>query len=113
MGDEHGTVSFSDPVLPSEPEQPQAEPDSNELRVVAPDGVSCSDSDIGLALARECERQGLTTTALAERIRAVAPDRGRFSQAQVSRLLNGKQGWRSPTLRNFAKALGIKLVVTY
>jgi transcriptional regulator with XRE-family HTH domain len=43
---------------------------------------------------------GMTTTALAERVG--------ISQAQISRLENGKQGFRSNTLNRIAKALGVK-----
>ena len=47
-------------------------------------------------------KQGLTTTTLAKKVR--------LSQAQVSRLENGLQGWRSATLMKFAKALKVKPV---
>ncbi len=43
---------------------------------------------------------GMTTTELAKRVG--------ISQAQISRLENGKQGFRSNTLSRIAKALGVK-----
>jgi transcriptional regulator with XRE-family HTH domain len=56
---------------------------------------------IGLKITRLREQQGLTTTQLAERVG--------ISQAQISRLENGKQGFRSATLAKIAGALGVKL----
>ena len=44
-------------------------------------------------------KMGLTTVTLAKRVR--------LSQAQVSRLENGLQGFRSATLLKFAKALDV------
>ncbi|HOX06129.1 MAG TPA: helix-turn-helix transcriptional regulator [Planctomycetota bacterium] len=44
-------------------------------------------------------RMGLTTVTLARKVR--------LSQAQVSRLENGLQGFRSATLAKFAKALDV------
>jgi transcriptional regulator with XRE-family HTH domain len=46
------------------------------------------------------QKQGITTTELAKRVG--------ISQAQISRLENGKQGFRSATLTKIAKALGVK-----
>jgi len=46
------------------------------------------------------EKLGMTTTDLAEK--------ADLSQAQVSRLENGKQGFRSATLERISKALGVK-----
>ena len=43
---------------------------------------------------------GITTTQLAKRVG--------ISQAQISRLENGKQGFRSKTLDRIANALGVK-----
>ena len=43
---------------------------------------------------------GMTTTQLAKRVG--------ISQAQISRLENGKQGFRSNTLDRISKALGVK-----
>ena len=43
---------------------------------------------------------GMTTTELAKRVG--------ISQAQISRLENGKQGFRSNTLGRIAEALGVK-----
>ncbi len=44
-------------------------------------------------------RMGLTTVTLAKKVR--------LSQAQVSRLENGLQGFRSATLLKFSKVLGV------
>ena len=53
---------------------------------------------IGLMVSKLREKHGLTTTELAKRVG--------ISQAQISRLENGKQGFRSSTLRRIAEALG-------
>ena len=45
------------------------------------------------------KRQGLTTITLAKKVK--------LSQAQVSRLENGLQGFRSATLLKFARVLGV------
>ena len=57
---------------------------------------------IGLKITQLRERLGLTTNALAKRVG--------LSQAQISRLENGKQGFRSATLTKLAEALGVKPV---
>lgn len=57
---------------------------------------------IGQKLAKLRQEQGLTTTELSKK--AV------LSQAQISRLENGKQGFRAKTLVKLAKALGVKPV---
>jgi transcriptional regulator with XRE-family HTH domain len=57
--------------------------------------------NIGLKITRLREAQGLTTTQLAEKVG--------ISQAQISRLENGKQGFRSATLSKIANALGVKM----
>lgn len=57
---------------------------------------------IGLKITQLRERLGLTTSALAKRVG--------LSQAQISRLENGKQGFRSATLTRLAEALGVKPV---
>ena len=54
---------------------------------------------IGLKITRLRETQGLTTTQLAEKVG--------LSQAQISRLENGKQGFRSATLSRIASALDV------
>ena len=54
--------------------------------------------DIGARVQGLRQELGMTTTRLAERIG--------ISQAQVSRLENGLQGFRSTTLMKIAKALG-------
>jgi transcriptional regulator with XRE-family HTH domain len=98
-------------------ESEQTDPARQTVTVTpASPAVGCTDFDIGCALQSERERQGITTTELAERV-ATRPSannpKGHISQAQVSRLFAGKQGWRSSTLRAFAKALNIDLVATY
>lgn len=60
---------------------------------------------IGYAVRDEMNRLGITTTELANRVG--------ISQAQISRLENGKQGFRSSTLQRIALALGCVLVVHY
>ena len=60
------------------------------------------EKQIGLKVSRLREQQGLTTTELAKRVG--------ISQAQISRLENGKQGFRSSTLAKIAHALGVKPV---
>ena len=57
---------------------------------------------IGLKITQLRETLGLTTSQLAERVS--------LSQAQISRLENGKQGFRSATLTKIAKALGVRPV---
>jgi len=61
-----------------------------------------TEKQIGLRMNKLREQQGLTTTALAER--------AGISQAQISRLENGKQGFRSSTLVKIAQALGVRPV---
>ena len=60
------------------------------------------EKQIGLKVSKLREQQGLTTTELAKRVG--------ISQAQISRLENGKQGFRSSTLAKIAHALGVKPV---
>jgi len=55
---------------------------------------------IGLKVNKLREMQGLTTTELAKRVGV--------SQAQISRLENGLQGFRSSTLSKIADALGVR-----
>ena len=64
-----------------------------------------SEKQIGLRMSKLRESQGLTTTALAKRVG--------ISQAQISRLENGKQGFRSSTLARIAEALGVRPVYFY
>ena len=59
-----------------------------------------SDLAIGLKITRLREARALTTTQLAER--------AGISQAQISRLENGKQGFRTATLSKIARALNVK-----
>ena len=54
--------------------------------------------DIGARVSALRQERGLTTTKLARRVG--------ISQAQISRLENGLQGFRSGTLLKIAKALG-------
>lgn len=56
--------------------------------------------EIGRKVSRLRDKLGMTTTVLAKRVG--------ISQAQISRLENGKQGFRSNTLNRIAKALGVK-----
>ncbi len=60
---------------------------------------------IGLLVSRLREEQKITTTTLGQR--------AGISQAQISRLENGLQGFRSSTLRKIFEALGYdaKIVV--
>ncbi len=55
---------------------------------------------IGLRLSQLREKKGLTTTQLGKLVG--------ISQAQISRLENGKQGFRSATLIRISKAVGVK-----
>jgi transcriptional regulator with XRE-family HTH domain len=57
---------------------------------------------IGRKISELRGRLGMTTTDLAGRVG--------ISQAQISRLENGKQGFRSKTLSRIAEALGVKPV---
>lgn len=61
-----------------------------------------NDCPISLKVNRLRVLRGLTTTQLAERVG--------ISQAQISRLENGKQGFRSATLSKIADALDVKIV---
>ena len=54
---------------------------------------------IGLRITQLREKLGMTTSELARRVG--------LSQAQTSRLENGKQGFRSATLTKIGKALGV------
>ena len=54
---------------------------------------------IGRKIRELRSRMGLTTVTLAKKVR--------LSQAQVSRLENGLQGFRAGTLQKFAKALNV------
>lgn len=56
--------------------------------------------EIGRKISKLRGRLGMTTTVLAKRVG--------ISQAQISRLENGKQGFRSKTLSRIAEALGVK-----
>jgi len=55
---------------------------------------------IGLRVSQLRDRKGLTTTQLGKLVG--------LSQAQISRLENGKQGFRSITLMKVSRALGVK-----
>ena len=57
---------------------------------------------IGLKITKLRNKLNLTTTELAKMVG--------ISQAQISRLENGKQGFRSATLTKIAKALNVKPV---
>jgi transcriptional regulator with XRE-family HTH domain len=58
--------------------------------------------NIGQRVNRLRKSQGLTTVDLAQKIG--------ISQAQISRLENGKQGFRSVTLDKIAKAFGVRVI---
>ena len=58
------------------------------------------DKMIGLRVNKLREKKDMTTTGLAKLVG--------ISQAQISRLENGLQGFRSATLVRIAKALGVK-----
>ena len=55
--------------------------------------------EIGLRLSHLRDLRRLTTAALAAKVG--------LSQAQISRLENGRQGFRSPTLMRIARALSV------
>jgi len=57
---------------------------------------------IGRKVSALREKLGMTTTELAKKVN--------ISQAQISRLENGKQGFRANTLLRIAKALGVQPV---
>jgi transcriptional regulator with XRE-family HTH domain len=57
---------------------------------------------IGAKVSSIRHAQGLTTSQLANKVG--------ISQAQISRLENGKQGFRSSTMDKIAKALGVNIV---
>ena len=63
------------------------------------------EKDIGLLVNRLRTEAGITTTMLGQRVGV--------SQAQISRLENGKQGFRSPTLKKIAEALGYDAKVVF
>ena len=60
---------------------------------------------IGRTVCNVREGKHLTTTELANLVG--------ISQAQISRLENGRQGFRSGTLARIARELGVELVVAY
>ena len=60
---------------------------------------------IGLLVNELRGKVGITTTELAKRVG--------ISQAQISRLENGKQGFRSSTLAKIADALGCEAKVVF
>ena len=64
-----------------------------------------TDREIGLKVNKLRQEQGMTTTELAKRVGV--------SQAQISRLENGKQGFRSRTLARIGEALGVRPVYFY
>jgi transcriptional regulator with XRE-family HTH domain len=55
--------------------------------------------EMGLRLTRVREARGLTTVTLGQKVG--------LSQAQISRLENGKRGLRSDTLRKLSEALNV------
>ncbi len=60
---------------------------------------------IGLLVSSLRDKAGITTTELAGRVG--------ISQAQISRLENGKHGFRSSTLARIAEALGYDARVVF
>jgi transcriptional regulator with XRE-family HTH domain len=60
-----------------------------------------NERSIGAKVAGFRQAQGLTTTKLAQKVG--------ISQAQISRLENGKQGFRSATLEKIANALSVRI----
>ncbi len=67
--------------------------------------VDLDEVEIGRMLCERREERGLTTTALAKLVG--------ISQAQISRLENGRQGFRSSTLRKIVEALGMKPQIAF
>lgn len=64
-----------------------------------PQGALLDSVAIGHRVRELRKKQGLTTVTLAKKLR--------MSQAQISRLENGLQGFRSITLNRIAKVLGV------
>ena len=67
--------------------------------VIGPDEASRDTNGIGARVRAIRKELGLTTTTLAKKVR--------ISQAQISRLENGRQGFRSGTLVRIANALKV------
>ncbi len=67
--------------------------------------VAVESKDIGVKIAKLRKTLGITSTELA--------NRAGITQPHVSRLENGKQGFRSATLARIAKALDVKPVYFY
>ncbi len=67
--------------------------------VIEPDDESSETNGIGSTVKAIRAESGLTTTRLAKKVG--------ISQAQISRLENGQQGFRSGTLVRIAKALKV------
>ena len=67
--------------------------------VIEPDDESPETNGIGSTMKALRAESGMTTTRLAEKVD--------ISQAQISRLENGRQGFRSGTLVRIAKALKV------
>jgi transcriptional regulator with XRE-family HTH domain len=68
-------------------------------------GVAMDAKFIGEKVRQLRTRMGLTTVTLARKVN--------LSQAQVSRLENGLQGFRSATMNKFAKVLGVPVAYFY
>jgi transcriptional regulator with XRE-family HTH domain len=66
------------------------------------DATMTTEQRIGGRIRKLREEMGLTSVELAERVG--------ITQAQVSRLENGKQGFRSKTLEQIAKSLNVPMV---
>jgi len=84
-----------------EPTESESEPAPKQvLEIHSADPVK-----IGYALRQKRESMGLSGTAVARM--------AGISQAQLSRLENGRQGFRAARLDMLARALGILVVVHY
>ncbi len=77
--------------------------ESNGILVV--DADSDSSLDVGTAIKLVRAKRGLTTTELARRVG--------ISQAQISRLENGKQGFRTHTLGRIAREMKAHIIVAH
>jgi len=73
--------------------------DGARVVVIESDDESTENNGIGSTVKALRAESGLTTTRLAEKVG--------ISQAQISRLENGQQGFRSGTLVRIAKALKV------
>lgn len=68
-------------------------------------GVPLDEKSLGAFFSKYRDELGITTTELGKR--------AGVSQGQISRLENGKQGFRSATLRRIAEGLGLEARVVF